>query len=135
MTPYQWQQFGIEQNLLPPKQIMLIEKSSSELPQAETLADAGTGGQGDKTPIKSKDDGKTQRTRKTNLSRAIDAAVKSMGKKPSLDELWKYFEDDKDETKFILDNTNTHITWIDTKGKLHDTQKESIANQLSRIKS
>jgi hypothetical protein len=93
--------------------------------------DAGTVSQ-TKTPRRVKD---KNRTRKTNLSRAIYAAIEVIGKKPSLDELWKYFEDGKDETGFIEDNTDIDITWLDTKGKLHDTKKESIANLLSRIKS
>lgn len=75
------------------------------------------------------------RTRKDNLSRAIDSAIVKLGKKPSLDELWKYFQDDRDETGFIEDFTDTHITWKDSRGKLHDTQKESIANRLSRVNS
>ncbi|MCK9394334.1 MAG: hypothetical protein M0Q44_01935 [Methylobacter sp.] len=78
---------------------------------------------------------KPQRTRKTNLSHAINEAVKSFKKKPSFDELWQFFQDDKDSTGIIVDYTDTHLTWKDTKGKLHDTQKETIANHLSRIKS
>jgi hypothetical protein len=46
MTPYQWQQFGVEQKFPLPKQMMLIEKLSLES-QTETLggnkADAGAG--------------------------------------------------------------------------------------------
>jgi len=74
-------------------------------------------------------------TRKDNLRLAIDAVIKSFGSKPSLDELWQFFQDDKDETGFIVDFADTHITWTDIKGKLHDTSKESLANRLSRIKS
>jgi hypothetical protein len=73
-----------------------------------------------------------QRTRKTNLSRAIDAAIEKIGRKPSFDELWRFFQDDKDETGYIEDFKDTHITWRDTKGKLHDTKKETIQNQLSQ---
>ena len=78
---------------------------------------------------------KPPRTRKTNLSHAINEAVKTFKKKPSLDELWQFFLADKDSTGIIDDYTDTHLTWKDTKGKLHDTQKETIANHLSRIKS
>ena len=78
---------------------------------------------------------KTPRTRTDNLTRAINAAIIAIGKKPSLDELWQYFQDDKDETGFIEDYTDTHIIWRDTKGKMKDTQKESLANRLSRVNS
>jgi hypothetical protein len=72
------------------------------------------------------------RTRRTNLSKAIDSAIETLGKKPSFDELWQFFQDDKDTTGNIEDFTDTHITWKDTKGKLHDTKKETIKNQLSQ---
>ncbi|MDD2723418.1 MAG: hypothetical protein PHH59_05250 [Methylovulum sp.] len=78
---------------------------------------------------------KKTRTRTTNLRRAIVAAVNRFGRKPSFDELWQYFQDDKDDTGYIEDYTDTRITWKDTKGKLHDTNKTTIANQLSQIKS
>ena len=84
--------------------------------------------------VKNKSD-KTTRTRIDNLNRAINAAIIKIGKKPSLDELWQYFQSDKDETGFIEDYKETHLTWKTTKGKLKDTQKESIANRLSRVKS
>ena len=130
MTPYQWQQFGIEQKLLPPKQILLIEPQ-----QAEATENGGVYNQAN-TELASVNDGKIkQRTRKTNLSRAINSAIQAFDKKPSLDELWQFFQDNKDETGFIHDYTDIHITWIDTKGKFHDTQKETIANHLSQIKS
>ena len=78
---------------------------------------------------------KIPRTRKTNLIRAIEAAVRTFDKKPSLDELWQYFENDRDETGFIEDFKDDCLTWRDTKGKLHDTQKTTIANHLAKIKS
>jgi hypothetical protein len=76
-----------------------------------------------------------QRTRKVNLTVAIHAAVATFDKKPSLDELWKFFEEDKDETGIIEDFTDDQLTWKDTRGKLHDTKKATIANHLSRIKN
>lgn len=76
-----------------------------------------------------------QRKREDNLTKAINAAIQQLGKKPSLEELWKYFKDDKDETGVIEDYTDTHITWIDTKGNVIDTKKSSLANRLSRIKT
>ena len=77
----------------------------------------------------------TQKAKKRddNLKRAIDAAIKCFSKKPSLEELWKYFQDDKDETGFIVDFEDEKIVWIDTKGKLHDTPKNTLANRLSRV--
>ncbi len=78
---------------------------------------------------------KKKRTRKTNLSLAIYAAVKKFGRKPSFDELWQYFQEDKDETKIIHDFTDTHLTWMDTRGKFQDTLKRTVENHLSRIKS
>ena len=87
------------------------------------------------TEPKPKADKTTRRTRTDNLTRAIKSAIIDIGKKPSLDELWRYFEDDKDKTGFIEDWTDTHITWRDTKGNMKDTKKESLANRLSRINS
>ena len=76
---------------------------------------------------------KTPRTRKDNFNRAIDAAILAIGKKPSMDELWRYFQDDKDETGFIVDFTDEKITWVDTNNKLHDIPKKTFANRLSRV--
>jgi hypothetical protein len=79
-----------------------------------------------------------KRTRKINLRRAIESAVDrlriKLGKKPSIDELWDYFENDRDETGFIEDCTDTHLSWRDTKGNIKDTPKSTVANHLSRIK-
>lgn len=75
-----------------------------------------------------------QRTRKTNLKRAIEDVVKEKGRKPSFEELWQYFQDGKDKTGYIVDYTDDKITWEDTRGKLHDALRRSIANNLSRIK-
>jgi hypothetical protein len=74
------------------------------------------------------------RTRKDSLSRAIEAAIINFGRKPSLDELWKYFESDRDETGVIVDYNDTYIMWTDSRGNIHNTQRESLANRLSRIK-
>ncbi|MGZ8927863.1 MAG: hypothetical protein ACXW03_05315 [Methylobacter sp.] len=71
--------------------------------------------------------------RQDNLTKAILDACKSFGKKPPFEELWKFFQEDRNETGFIADYTNTHLIWRDTKGKLKDTQKESVANRLSRL--
>jgi hypothetical protein len=73
-----------------------------------------------------------KRTRKDNLYLAIDLAIKDLGEKPSLEVLWKYFEDDKDKTGFIVDNTDTHIIWRDKKGGFHDSPKNTLANRLAR---
>jgi len=99
------------------------------------LGNDGAGSQVDTKPTSVKNGVKKQRTRKTNLSRAVDAAIRTFGRKPSLDELWLFFQDDKDATGFVQDNTDTHIIWMDTKGKFHETQKETLANQLARRKS
>lgn len=74
-----------------------------------------------------------RKSRKDNLTKAILAACESFDKKPSFDELWRFFQEDKDKTGFIVDFTDTHLIWHGTKGKMHDTQKESVANRLSRI--
>ncbi|NJA05599.1 hypothetical protein HC024_07655 [Methylococcaceae bacterium WWC4] len=76
-----------------------------------------------------------RRTRKTNLIRAIESAAATFDSKPSLNELWKYFEDDRDATGFIVDYKEDALTWIDTKGKLKDTKKTTVANHLSKIKA
>jgi hypothetical protein len=75
-----------------------------------------------------------KRTRKTNLIRAIEAAVKRFYEKPSLDDLWSFFEDGKDETIHIIDCNQDKITWSDSRGKFHDTKKNTVRNQLARIK-
>ncbi|HEY8034701.1 MAG TPA: hypothetical protein VIF37_03830 [Methylobacter sp.] len=104
--------------------------------QAKPVGDAGAVDDAITEPVSAKViQNKTPRTRKTNLSRAVDAAIKTFGSKPSFDELWQFFQGNKDETGFIQDYTDTHIIWIDTKGKLHDTQKETLANHLSRVRS
>ena len=77
----------------------------------------------------------TPRTRTTNLKRAITQAVTDIGYKPSFEVLWRYFQDDKDKSGFIEDFTDTKLTWRDTKGLMHDTEKETIRNYLSTIKS
>ena len=77
----------------------------------------------------------TPRTRTTNLKRAINQAVKDIGHKPSFEVLWRYFHDDKDKSGFVEDYTDTHLIWRDTKGNMHDTEKETIRNHLSAIKS
>lgn len=71
--------------------------------------------------------------RTTNLKRAIIAAVNSFSKKPSIGELWRYFQDDKDGSGFILDYTDDALTWTDTKGNIHDTTKKSVQNTLARL--
>lgn len=78
--------------------------------------------------------GKKTKSRQDNLTKAILAACGSFGMKPSFEELWKFFQDDRDETGFIEDYTDTHLTWRSTKGDFKDTQKESVANRLSRLK-
>lgn len=75
------------------------------------------------------------RKRKDMLTVAIEAAIVRLKKKPSFDELWSYFQSDKDETGNIEDFDDGKITWKDTKGRLHDVPKRSLANRLSRIKS
>ncbi|MDD2801624.1 MAG: hypothetical protein PHE96_09215 [Methylococcales bacterium] len=104
--------------------------------QTEAVGNAGVGSDAITEPVSAKViQNKTPRTRKTNLSRAVDEAIKIFGSKPSFDELWQFFQDDKDRTGFIQDYTDIHIIWIDTKGKLHNTQKETLANHLSRVRS
>ncbi len=76
----------------------------------------------------------TKRTRRDKLSIAIDAAITSMGKKPSFEELWQYFQNDNDDTGIIEDFTDDKITWKDSKGKLQDIERRTLANRLSKIK-
>lgn len=79
------------------------------------------------------------RTRKINLVRAIESAVSklriSLGKKPSMDELWRYFGDELDETGFIVDFNDTHLIWVDTRGRFKNTKKSTVENHLAKIKS
>jgi hypothetical protein len=77
---------------------------------------------------------KKTKKRIDNLTKAILAACESFGRKPAFNELWNYFQSDKDKTEIISDYKDTHITWQTTKGKIKDTQKESVANRLSRLK-
>lgn len=73
-----------------------------------------------------------KRTRKVGIVVAIEAAIRSFGRKPSLQELWKYFHDENDATGIIVDFTDTKLTWTDSRGTLHDTKKETIANHLAK---
>lgn len=73
------------------------------------------------------------RKRHDNLTKAIIAAMADFKRKPSLEELWKFFTDDRDFTDFIVDFTDDSITWVDTKGKYHDTVKKTLANRLSKL--
>lgn len=74
-----------------------------------------------------------KKKRKTNLKRAVLEAIDSFDCKPTLDELWEYFLKDGDTTGHIQDFTDDVLTWVDTKGKLHDTTKKTVANMLSSI--
>lgn len=76
----------------------------------------------------------SKRVRKDRMSIAIDAAIKLIGKKPTLAELWQYFQNDRDTTETIVDYTEEKLTWGDSKGSLHDITKKTLANRLSRVK-
>jgi hypothetical protein len=73
----------------------------------------------------------SERKRKDNLTRAIEAAIKSFGCKPSLEDLWQFFINDRDETGIVQDSTDEKITWMDTKGRFQDTTKKALANRLT----
>ncbi|GAB4260126.1 MAG: hypothetical protein Kow0065_10310 [Methylomicrobium sp.] len=106
--------------------------------ECEILALAGCEPQAEAPAVESVSRSSVARTRKINLVRAIESAARNLrnqlNKKPSIDELWQYFENDLDETGFIEDYTDTHLTWRTTKGDLKDTPKSTVANHLSRIK-
>lgn len=108
----------------------VIEAEKQQKAQAETAGDAATE-PASKKVIKAE----TPRTRKTNLTRAINAAIETFGRKPTFEELWQFFQRDKDETGYIHDYTDTRITWVDTKGIFHDATRKFIANKLSQRKS
>lgn len=74
-----------------------------------------------------------QRTRTDNLTKAILSAIDSLGGKPSFDELWQYFQDDRDESGIIVDYDDDALTWTNTKGDCKDTKKKTVANRLSRL--
>jgi hypothetical protein len=118
-----------------PKSTTSTSGQERALKQATGTGNDGANSQGSTEAGSVRDGVNKKRTRKDNLSRAIDAAIQTFDKKPSFDELWQFFQDDKDETGFIEDCTDTHVIWRGTKGKFHDTQKESLANRLSQIKS
>ncbi len=82
----------------------------------------------------SKNSGSIPKTRKDNLRRAIEAAIRKFGGKPSFDELWEYFQNDRDETRIIQDFNDNFVFWADTRGSIIKTKKETLANRLSRIK-
>lgn len=74
------------------------------------------------------------RTRETNLRKAIKSAIEYMERKPSLKELVKYFEDDKDKTGFIIEVTDTQVVWKDTRGNEKGTAITTVGNMLSQEK-
>lgn len=119
----------------PKDKILVIASPYQVIPELKTVRNDGAGSQEVTESASLKHGAVKKRTRKTNLSRALDSAISTFSTKPSLDELWQFFQDDKDETGFIEDYTDAHLTWRDVKGKFHDTKKETIANYLSRIKS
>jgi hypothetical protein len=73
------------------------------------------------------------KTRITNLKRAVLAAIEYFKRKPSMNELWQFFEKNMYAYRFIADITDDKVVWTDTKGNVHDTKKASVANLLSRI--
>lgn len=73
------------------------------------------------------------RKRQDNLTKAIISAMASLRRKPSLDDLWQYFTDDRDTTGFIIDYTDEAIIWTDTKGNCHETRRKTLANRLSKL--
>jgi hypothetical protein len=75
------------------------------------------------------------RTRTTNLNRAIEAAVLELGGDPSFDELWRYFQNDGDETGFIEDYDDEKLIWRDTRGNTHCTKINTVKNKLSLLKN
>ena len=139
MRQFQETQERMKQQQQNHKQMLIdVQVEATRIIEAEKLAkqgndnhqvniDAGNG----KVNIKSD----IPKTRTTNLKRAINQAIEDIGYKPSFNDLWQYFQGDKDKSGFIQDYTDTHLTWIDTKGKLHDTRKDTIKNHLSNIES
>jgi hypothetical protein len=75
-------------------------------------------------------DKQRKKTRTTNLRKAIRGAIIAMEQKPSLKKLVKYFEHE-DESGYILEVTDTHIIWKDTRGKEKSTTIDSVKNMLS----
>ena len=127
---HSWQQQAHEQMLIRVQlKAMALHEAQKPTQQGNEQVINNTG----KGKVNAKSD--TPRTRTTNLKRAINQAVKDIGHKPSFEVLWRYFHDDKDKSGFIEDYTDTHLIWRDTKGNMHDTEKETIRNHLSAIKS
>ena len=77
---------------------------------------------------------KTTAPRSTNLTKAIHAAIDDIGYKPSLDELMKYFNDDRDTTEHIDDYGDSFICWRDKRGNTHEVKRKTIGNKLGLIK-
>ena len=127
---HSWQQQAHEQMLIRVQlKAMALHEAQKPTQQGNEQVINNTG----KGKVNAKSD--TPRTRTTNLKRAINQAVNDIGHKPSFEFLWRYFQDDKDNSGFIEDFTDTHLIWRDTKGNMHDTEKETIRNHLSAIKS
>ncbi|MCX7104814.1 MAG: hypothetical protein NTU70_06000 [Methylococcales bacterium] len=127
---HSWQQQAHEQMLIRVQlKAMALHEAQKPTQQGNEQVINNTG----KGKVNAKSD--TKRTRTTNLKRAIIQAVNDIGHKPSFEFLWRYFQDDKDNSGFIEDFTDTHLIWRDTKGNMHDTEKETIRNHLSAITS
>jgi hypothetical protein len=78
------------------------------------------------------------RTRKTRLVKAIEAALERLRKKlkrePTASEVFDFLAEE-DDTDTIEDYKENVLVWRDTKGTLHDTQRKTFENSLSRIRA
>lgn len=67
------------------------------------------------------------------LKKVILDVCEKYGRKPSIDELWHYFESDQDRRGIIHDCTDEKVTWETSKGEIKDTTRKTVQNMLSTI--
>lgn len=78
-----------------------------------------------------------KRRLKTNINKAIEATrlalLARLRREPTADEVYVYLEEDSPE--YVVDSTPEKLIWQDTKGRLHDTKRKTVANILSKIRN
>lgn len=78
------------------------------------------------------------RTRKTRITIAVERArdylMRKLNREPTADEVFHHLEE-SDSTDYVVDSKPDKLVWVDTRGKLMETSRKSIANLLSRIRN
>jgi hypothetical protein len=127
MTPYQWQQFGVEQKLLPPNWIMLIKKPMSVM-QVEAVEDVGK-------------NSSTPDNRQSQLYifiwRVQQALLSSRQKRPTAQLVWneiQYHHEKHDTDKIIQEVHGEQILWCSGYGNEQKLKRTTFNSTLSKLR-